>query len=100
MFGREEVARLRQQKQVLLLESDLNRLKLQVECRTLTQGATSLAGAGRLLPRSWGLMLVLAPIAGLLLGRGVRGSESWFSRLVSSARWLVPLYQLWKSLSK
>jgi hypothetical protein len=99
MFGREDLARLRQAKQVLTLESSLNRLNLRAELQALSQSAASLTDAGRLLRKPSALLLVLAPIAGLLLARNLRGSDSWFSRLASAAKWLLPLYQAWRTFS-
>jgi hypothetical protein len=99
MLGRKELASLDQQKQVLLLESGLNRLTLQAEFRNM-RAATSwvgdVAGASRELAP---FLIVLAPIAGFLLARGSRRRDSWLSRLLALAKWVAPGYRLWKTVS-
>src|SRR5262249_51039904 len=99
MLGKKELAALRQQKEMLILESTLNRVKLRDEWRALSQAIAPLARLGRLGPKRSALMLVLAPIAGLLLARGLRRSDSWFDKVASAAKWLWPLYRAWKTLT-
>ena len=70
MLGRKELASLETQKQVLLLESGLNRLTLQAEFRSLrsaTAWVSDVASASRELAP---FLMVLAPIAGFLFARG------------------------------
>jgi hypothetical protein len=38
----------------------------------------------------------LAPLAGFLLARSSRQSDSWLGRVVAAAKWIGPLYSLWK----
>ena len=99
MLGRKELASLDQQKQVLLLESGLNRVTLQAEVQSLrsaTAWVSDVTGASRELAP---LLAVLAPLAGFLLARGSRRPDSWLSRLMALAKWVPPLYRLWKSFS-
>ena len=99
MLGREKLDRLHLQKQALLLESGLNRLALQAEIQSL-RSATSWVGDATRASREFApLLLVLAPLSGFLLARGSRRSGSWFSRVAAAAKWIVPLYRLWKSFS-
>ena len=99
MLGRKELTNLDLQKQALVLESRLNRFALQAEVQSLrsaTSWVNDVTGASRELAP---LLVVLAPIAGFLLARGSRRSDSWLSRLMAMAKWAVPLYRLWKSFS-
>ncbi len=99
MLGRKELASLETQKQVLLLESGLNRLTLQAEFRSLrsaTAWVSDVASASRELAP---FLMVLAPIAGFLFARGTRRRGSWLSRLMEYAKWAAPAYRLWKSVS-
>jgi hypothetical protein len=99
VFGREELARLALEKQALVAESDLYRLTVQVELQNLRSAADWVNEATRW-PRKLGpLLTLLAPLAGYLLARGSRRPASWFSRLAAAAKWLGPLYTLWKSFS-
>jgi hypothetical protein len=99
MFGRKELADLDLQKQALVLESDLNRVALQAEVQSLrssTAWVNDVTSASRELAP---LLVFLAPIVGFFLARGSRRSHSWLSRLMALAKWGIPLYRLWKSVS-
>lgn len=99
MLGRKELDKLNLQKQALLLESGLNRLAFQAEFQSLrsaTAWVSEVTQASRGLSP---LLLVLAPLAGFLLARGSRQSDSWLSRIAAAARWIGPLYRLWKGFS-
>ena len=99
MLGRQELDKLHLQKQSLLLESSLNRLALQAECRNLrsaTAWVSEVSHASRGLSP---LLLLLTPVAGFLLARGSRQLDPWLRRLVAAARWIGPLYRLWKGFS-
>ena len=99
MFGRQELARLALEKQVLVAESGLNRLALQAELQNLRSATDWVSKAARW-PRKPGLvLLVLAPLAGFLLARVSRREDSRFKRLLAVAKWIGPLYQLWQSFS-
>ncbi len=86
---------LRRRKEVLLLESSLNRLRFQSELQNLRQSAnpmSGIAGQGRsLIP----LLLLLAPVLGFLTSRLTR-RDSWPGRIASAAKLLVPILQLWR----
>ena len=99
MLGRTELASLDQQKQVLLRESELNRVMFEREVRSLrsaTAWVRDVTSASRELAP---LLVVLAPLAGFLVVRGSRRKNSWLSRLMALAKWGAPLYRLWKSVS-
>ena len=96
MVRRGQLDPLALRKQALILESDLNRLSLQTELRTLrsaTTWASEATAAGRRLG-PW--LLLLAPVAGLLAIRRLRRPGSAIGRLISVLRWVQPLYSLWR----
>ena len=99
MLGRKELDKLSLEKQALLLESDLNRLALQAEVRDLRSATAWLSAATHASRGAKPLLLVLAPIAGFLLSKVSRRPGSWSSRVATAARWIAPLYPLWKSFS-
>ena len=87
------------QKQALLLESGLNRLALKAEIQSL-RATTSWVGEATRASREFApLLLVLAPLAGFLLARGSRRPDSWLNRVAGAAKWIVPLYRLWRSFA-
>jgi hypothetical protein len=96
MLGGKELANLDLQKQALLLESGLNRVTLQAEFQDLRSASVWVTSASRELAP---LLAVLAALAGFRLARKSRRSESWLSRLLALAKWVPPLYRLWKSIS-
>ncbi len=100
MLSKEELERLHQQKQALLLESTVNRLALEAEWKNLQAGVTRLSQAVRS-PRWLVPVMVLAPaLAGFLLVRGRPRPGSLFRRAVSLVKWVIPLYKLWRSFAK
>jgi hypothetical protein len=95
VLGGKELERLAMQKQVLMAESELNRLVLQADFQNLASAAGRLKDftGGKVRP----LMMVLGPLASLLLRRTLqRHTPSWLSRAISAAKWVGPLYGLWK----
>jgi hypothetical protein len=99
VLGREELDRLALQKQALVLESGLNRLALQAEIQGL-RSATAWVGKATNASRTLApLLAVLASMAGFLFARGSRRSASWPSRIVGLAKWVLPLYRLWKDMA-
>jgi len=99
VLGRQDLNKLDLQKKALLLESSLNRRGLQAECQNL-RSATAWVGEVAQVSRGLSpLLLVLAPLAGFLLARGSRQPDSWLSRIVAAARWIGPLYKLWRGFS-
>jgi len=84
---------LQLRKQVLLLESDLNRLALRVECERLT-GAGTWAGRLTGIRKAVGpWALVLAPLAGVALAAGLRRPTGWFGVLSKGLALAGPLIQ-------
>ena len=96
MLGGKELKRLNLHKEMLVLESGLNRLKLQAEVHHLRSAIGGIRSASR---KRAPLLLVLAPLAGFLLARGVRRSGSWLDRLTGAAKWIAPAYTLWRTLA-
>jgi hypothetical protein len=96
VLGRKEIDNLNLRKQALVLESSLNRRAFQAEfqnLRSATAWVSEVAQVSRGLPQ---LLPILAPLAGFLLARSSRQSDSWLGRVVAAAKWIGPLYSLWK----
>jgi len=99
VFRRKELERLALEKQALVAESGLHRLEIQIELQNL-RAATAWVSEATRWPRTHGsLLMVLAPLAGFLMARASKRSDSWFNRIAAAAKWAGPLYTLWKSLS-
>jgi len=99
VFGRKELIRLSLVKRTLVAESDLNRLVLRAEIQNLRDATAWLSEATRWPRKAGPLMLVLAPLAGFLLTKASRRPDSWLNRLTAAAKWIGPLYSLWKTFS-
>jgi len=99
VLGREELDKLAVQKQALLVASSLNRLAIQAEVRNLRAATAwvraAAVGSEQFAP--W--LLSLTPIAGFLLAKVSRRPDSWLSRVLAAAKWVGPLYGVWKRLS-
>jgi hypothetical protein len=99
VFRRKELDKLALEKQALVAESGLHRLGIQIELQNL-RSATAWVSEATRWPRTHGsLLMVLAPLAGFLLTRASKRSDSWFNRVATAAKWAGPLYTLWKSFS-
>ena len=99
MFGRIELDKLVQERRTLVAESGLNRLVFQAEIQNLRSATAWVSEAARWPRKAGPLLLVLAPLAGFLLMRVSRRPDSWFRRVSAAAKWIGPLYTLWKSFS-
>ena len=97
MLGREELDKLALEKQTLVAESGLNRLVLQAEIQNLRSATAWVSEATRWPRKAGPLLLLLAPLAGFLLTRLSRRPDSWFNRVTAAAKWIGPLYTLWRS---
>lgn len=99
MLGTRTVEAVRKNKQALLLESNLNRLKVQAELQNLRSAVKPIGGlAGKaqgLLP----LVMLLAPVAGFFAVRGVGRPGSLPARVVSAVKLVGSLFRWWKRLS-
>jgi hypothetical protein len=101
MLGRQKLTSLNLQKQVLLVESDLNRISLQAELQNLLSTTSWVSEASRVSRRFTPLLIGLAPLLGFFLtkNRGPRRQHSWFSRATGALKWLLPIYRLWRSFT-
>jgi hypothetical protein len=99
VLGREELEKLALEKQTLVAESGLNRLVLQAEIQNLRSATAWVSEATRWPRKAGPLLLVLTPLAGFLLTRLSRRPDSWFNRVTAAAKWIGPLYTLWKTFS-
>ena len=99
MFGRRELAKLALERQALVAESGLHRLTFQVELQNLRAATAWVSEASRWPQKAGPLLLLLAPLAGFLMAKGSRRPDSWLNKLAVAAKWIGPLYTLWKSFS-
>ena len=99
MFGRIELDKLVQERRTLVAESGLNRLVLQAELQDLRDATAWVSEAARWPRKAGPLLLLLAPIAGFLMAKGTRRPDSWLNKLAVAARWIGPLFTLWKSFA-
>ncbi len=93
------VVSLQARKQALLLESRLNRLALQAEWQDLRAATGWVADAAQACRTVKPWLLLLAPVAGVLLGRGFLRSNGLLSRLVGLFKLIRPLLAVWKTLA-
>jgi hypothetical protein len=99
VFGRAELEKLAREKQALVAESELNRLLLRAELQHLRAATAWVSEAARWPQKTGPLLLLLAPLAGFVLARLPRRSDSWLSRVSAAAKWIGPLYSLWKGFA-
>jgi hypothetical protein len=99
MLGRKELEQLRVQKQALVLESSLHRHTLLLELRQLRDSVGWIGNAARAPQRFVPFLTILAPLAGFLAFRSLRSPGTLFRRLVTAAKWIGPIYSLWRSYS-
>lgn len=99
MFGRIELDKLVQERRTLVAESGLNRLVLQAEIQNLRDATAWVSEAARWPRKAGPLLLLVAPLAGFLIAKGSRRPDSWLNKLALAAKWIGPLYTLWKSFS-
>jgi hypothetical protein len=103
MFGSEELTRLRNQKEALVVESSINRLSLLSETQQLKLATVRMkervAGPRWLAP----LLLIVPAIAGFAMVRARRGHRqraSLIGRIATVGKFAFPAYRLWRSLAK
>jgi hypothetical protein len=86
-------------KRVLVMESELNRLTLRTEWRHLGAATGWLGRAARFCREANPWLALLAPLAGMFLGRAVHREGGFLRKLFSAARWLPALLAVWRNLS-
>lgn len=97
MFGTQELTDLQLRKQTLLLESDLNRLALYVECERLgrvgnwVNRLTSVRNA----IGPWARLL--SPAAVAVMALGLRRRTGWFGTLTKTVESIRPLIEFWRA---
>jgi len=98
MFGRQEIAELELRKRALVIESELNRVALRTEWQHVcdaTGWVNRMAGFWRQ-ANPW--LVLLAPIAGILTARTVRGDGGLVGRVLGLLKWVRPLITVWRSV--
>ncbi|HTV39527.1 MAG TPA: hypothetical protein VMF08_03055 [Candidatus Sulfotelmatobacter sp.] len=94
MFGK-QITELQTRKQALLLESDLNRLRLRAEFNNLREGANFLKRLRRF--GSWTSML--GPVAAVIITIVLKRSFPGAGLLRKALAGAPELIRLWRSLS-
>ena len=99
MLGTRAVDEVRRHKEALLLESSLNRLKLQAELQNLRGLIRPMGGLAGNTRRLFPWLMLLAPVAGFFSTRGSRRSGSLTGKIASAAKLIVPVYRFWQRFS-
>jgi hypothetical protein len=99
MVGGKEIADLRLRKQMLILESHLNRAELEADWEELHRATAWLRRAATTLNQARPLLLLLAPLAGLMVGRRPARPAGFVRRLLGLLKWIRPLLGLWRSFA-
>ena len=96
MFGGRRLNALELRRRELVLRSTLNRLAIQMELQNVENAlrpAERIVSSVRAV-RPW--LMILAPLAGILAARGLRGNGSGFAKVMDVLKWIQPLLGLWK----
>ena len=96
MHGGTELKSLELRRREVVLRCTLNRLALRLDLQNVR---AALVPADRIISsvraaRPW--LPVLAPLAGILLARGLRNNGSGFSKAAGVLKWIQSLLALWK----
>jgi hypothetical protein len=95
LLGGKELKKLAAQKEILVAESEMNRLALQTGVQNLASAVERLRSFRLSKLRS--LLLTAGPLLSLLLRKTAHSrSASWLGRLIAAAKWIGPLYGLWR----
>ena len=96
MAGRRGLEILNRRKQLLIAESDLNRLALRVEYGNLCAATACFDGAVRRFGPWW---VPAAAVVGLLAANLLRKQSGALSEVASLLRWASPALALWRHIS-
>jgi hypothetical protein len=91
---------LSQRKQALIIESNLNRIALQIECENLRTATRPLHEIGSAAHRMGPWLLPLAPLAGLLAAGFLRKRSGLLGTLASLLRSVPPVLALWQQFRR
>jgi hypothetical protein len=99
MFGGRRIGELQLRKQLLVVESGLNRLALAGELRNLRAATGWVGKAAHTGRRLQPFLLLLAPLAGFLAVRKARQPGGLFSRLLDALKLVRPALAAWKNIA-
>ena len=96
MPSRRQLKELELRRRELVLQSSVNRLTLGLELQNVQ---AALRPAERIVntvraARPW--LLLLAPLAGIAVARGLRSNGSAFAKVLGVLKWIQPLLAVWK----
>jgi hypothetical protein len=98
MFATAEIKALRNKKQQLLLESEINRQVLVLECIQLKSSFRWTQTGVRwfkTIPPAW---LILAPVAGYLVARSFRSERGWLHKAIVFGEMIRKLLPFWQTV--
>ena len=98
MFGREELAELQLRKRALVIESDLNRLALRTEWERVCAATEWITHIARCWRQANPWLALIAPLAGVLTARTMRGKGGIVTRLLGMLKYIQPLMTIWRSV--
>jgi hypothetical protein len=93
-----EVESLRLRKQLLVLESNLNRAALQAEWGNVRAATAWVRSARQTFHQVRPWLVLLAPLAGYLTARRPNRPPGVLRRLVSAWRWIRALLGVWEAV--
>jgi hypothetical protein len=100
MFQKAELERLRQQKDLLVLQSDVHRRLLAAELQRLRSPETWMSEAGHLVRRHPVLTAALASAAGVLAVKAVRNPSSIVGGMGRLGELAAAAFSLWKLIRR
>jgi len=99
MFGSEELKTLQLRKQALLLESELNRLTLSVECQRLPRVGIWADRITNVSHAAGPWVRALAPVAGIALALGICRASKVLVCFSKVAAFLPPMIRIWRAVA-
>lgn len=88
MFGKEELKELAERKRLLLLEADLHRSLIRLECEYLRKQLAPLSEARDRIAAGGPWLVAGSAVAGVLAIRNWRRIIQWAPLAMSAVRWL------------
>ena len=99
MLGRKDIDALQLRKRALLLESELNRLACVAEWSNVRAATAWVGEAAQTWHQFKPWLMLLAPLAGVLAGRGARRPAGAVSRVFTILKWARTLQSIWRHVA-
>ena len=98
MFGRDAIAELELRKRALVIECDLDRLAIRTEWEHVCAATEWTNHFTRVWRQANPWLVLIAPLAGLLTARTMRGEGGIVRRLLGMLKYIQPLMTIWRSV--